>query len=56
MQDILELGTEARMNVPGQPEGNWSWRFTWDQLNDGRADWLATLARENSRVPAQGAK
>jgi 4-alpha-glucanotransferase len=55
MQDVLELGTEARMNVPGQPEGNWSWRFTWDQLNDGRAAWLAGLARENSRIPAQGA-
>jgi 4-alpha-glucanotransferase len=27
MQDVLDLGSEARMNLPGQPSGNWSWRF-----------------------------
>lgn len=27
LQDVLGLGTEARMNVPGQPGGNWSWRY-----------------------------
>ena len=27
MQDILGLGTEARMNVPGQGTGNWAWRY-----------------------------
>ncbi|HUS14092.1 MAG TPA: 4-alpha-glucanotransferase [Chloroflexia bacterium] len=27
MQDVLDLGTEARMNLPGRPGGNWSWRF-----------------------------
>ena len=27
MQDLLELGPEARMNVPGQPTGNWRWRM-----------------------------
>ncbi|PKM37513.1 MAG: 4-alpha-glucanotransferase, partial [Gammaproteobacteria bacterium HGW-Gammaproteobacteria-10] len=32
MQDILELDTEHRMNIPGTTEGNWLWRFTWDQL------------------------
>jgi 4-alpha-glucanotransferase len=26
-QDVLELGTEARLNVPGTPTGNWTWRF-----------------------------
>ena len=26
LQDVLELGDEARMNVPGVAEGNWSWR------------------------------
>jgi 4-alpha-glucanotransferase len=29
-QDLLNLGTEARMNLPGRPAGNWTWR-----LNDG---------------------
>lgn len=33
MQDILELGSEARMNTPGTTVGNWNWRFQWDQLS-----------------------
>jgi len=32
MQDVLGLGSEARMNLPGRPSGNWGFRFTWDQL------------------------
>ncbi len=32
MQDILELGSEHRMNTPGTTEGNWHWRFQWQQL------------------------
>ncbi|MCU7491160.1 MAG: 4-alpha-glucanotransferase [Ignavibacteria bacterium] len=32
MQDILNLGSEARMNYPGRLGGNWTWRFTWDQV------------------------
>ncbi|MBC7962940.1 MAG: 4-alpha-glucanotransferase [Steroidobacteraceae bacterium] len=31
-QDILKLGSEARMNIPGTPFGNWEWRFSWDML------------------------
>lgn len=27
MQDVLELGSEARMNTPGTREGNWQWRM-----------------------------
>ncbi len=34
MQDILNLGTEARMNFPGRPGGNWTWRFSWDQISE----------------------
>jgi 4-alpha-glucanotransferase len=33
MQDILELGSEARMNTPGTTVGNWKWRFQWHQLS-----------------------
>ncbi len=33
MQDILNLGSEARMNFPGKLGGNWTWRFTWEQLD-----------------------
>lgn len=32
MQDVLCLGTEARMNFPGTLGGNWTWRFTWDMI------------------------
>ena len=31
-QDILKLGSEARMNIPGTPFGNWEWRFAWNTL------------------------
>ena len=34
MQDILNLGGEARMNFPGKLGGNWMWRLTWDQIYD----------------------
>jgi 4-alpha-glucanotransferase len=32
MQDVLGLGSQARMNVPGKMGGNWKWRFEWQQL------------------------
>lgn len=32
LQDLLGLGTEARMNVPGRAEGNWSWRYDANAL------------------------
>ena len=32
MQDLLGLGTEARMNLPGTTEGNWGWRFDWEDV------------------------
>lgn len=35
MQDILALGANNRMNTPGTTEGNWGWRFTWEQVPDG---------------------
>jgi 4-alpha-glucanotransferase len=38
LQDVLGLDGEHRMNVPGTTEGNWSWRFSWDQLSDQRIE------------------
>ena len=32
LQDIMELGGEARMNTPGVAYGNWQWKFSWDEL------------------------
>ena len=34
MQDLLELGSAARMNTPGTTEGNWAWRVLKSQLSD----------------------
>jgi 4-alpha-glucanotransferase len=34
MQDVLNLGTQARMNFPGRPSGNWSWRMPGDALTE----------------------
>ena len=44
MQDVLCLGSESRMNVPGEPEGHWAWRFEWSQLAEPDAVRLAALA------------
>jgi 4-alpha-glucanotransferase len=41
LQDVLDLGSEARMNYPGQPSGNWDWRFQAHILTDQRLDRLA---------------
>jgi 4-alpha-glucanotransferase len=43
LQDILNLGTEARMNMPGRAVGNWGWRFRSDAINDGILGRLAEM-------------
>ena len=48
LQDFLGLGSEARMNTPGQAIGNWRWRFTpehFDGLWAEQAQPLRDLAR-----------
>ena len=37
MQDVMALDETARMNVPGTVEGNWSWRFQWDEIDKVKA-------------------
>ena len=43
MQDVLELGSEHRMNTPGVAEGNWRWQFGWEMLRDGMAERLKEM-------------
>lgn len=43
LQDVLNLGTGARMNLPGRPSGNWGWRFLPGQLTPGLRDRLKDL-------------
>jgi 4-alpha-glucanotransferase len=52
LQDLLNLGREARMNVPGRPEGNWRWRCTEDMLSDGAFEWLRELTKNSNRSGA----
>ena len=40
MQDLIGLGSEARINTPSTVGNNWKWRATEDQINDGTAGWL----------------
>jgi 4-alpha-glucanotransferase len=50
LQDILGLGSEARMNVPGIATGNWRWRFSWDQLTSDCSRNLLEMTRETGRL------
>ncbi len=34
LQDLMNLGTEARMNYPGKPSGNWQWRYRSEMLTE----------------------
>ncbi|MFP4167108.1 MAG: 4-alpha-glucanotransferase [Opitutales bacterium] len=38
LQDLLNLGSEARLNRPGSPEGNWQWRYKPEQLDELERD------------------
>ncbi|MFM7206402.1 MAG: 4-alpha-glucanotransferase [Planctomycetaceae bacterium] len=49
LQDVLGLGSEARMNVPGREGGNWTWRFRWDQLTPAIEQRLADLTAAGGR-------
>jgi 4-alpha-glucanotransferase len=51
MQDILNLPTEARMNLPGRADGNWSWRFESWQITDHLTDRLRETTQLYGRDP-----
>jgi 4-alpha-glucanotransferase len=50
LQDVLGLGSEARMNVPGRPAGNWTWRFRWDMMGDHHLGDLRAMAEVYGRA------
>jgi 4-alpha-glucanotransferase len=52
LQDILNLGSSARMNLPGTSAGNWSWRFTADALTPYVKDRLLEATTIYGRDPA----
>ena len=49
LQDVLGLGSEHRMNLPGQSDGHWQWRFTWDQLAPWHRERLAGMSAVHGR-------
>ena len=49
LQDVLGLGTEARMNLPGRSRGNWRWRFPRDQISQHIAQRLRDLTIVSGR-------
>lgn len=56
LQDVLGLGSEARMNTPGVAAGNWSWRFDWEQVPHWTAGQLYELADLFNRIPGREVK
>ncbi len=55
-QDVLGLGSEARMNMPGRKAGNWSWRLRREQLTDELAARLRRMTEAQGRLPRQGVR
>jgi 4-alpha-glucanotransferase len=52
LQDVLGLGAEHRMNIPGTLGGrNWEWRFTWDMLGHEPSRVLRMIAATSGRAP-----
>lgn len=49
LQDLLGLGAEARMNVPGRATGNWRWRMTRAHPSPEVSRWLRELTRLTGR-------
>src|SRR5439155_26761763 len=50
LQDVLNLGKEARMNQPGSAEGNWRWRSTDELLAAPAFQSLQELTRASARA------
>ncbi|MDY0211577.1 MAG: 4-alpha-glucanotransferase [Desulfuromonadaceae bacterium] len=50
MQDWLELDSRSRTNVPGTTEGNWCWRFEWEQLGQGLEERISSLVQLSGRT------
>jgi len=52
MQDLLALGTDSRMNMPGTVAGNWRWRFSWDQVDPKLVALSRARAERSGRLVA----
>jgi 4-alpha-glucanotransferase len=50
-QDLLALGSDSRMNVPGTDEGNWTWQAAPGSFDAGLAERVHALVKETDRLP-----
>jgi 4-alpha-glucanotransferase len=51
LQDLLGLGTEARMNVPGTASGNWAFRALPTEFELAVAERMGNLCESYERIP-----
>jgi 4-alpha-glucanotransferase len=49
IQDVLGLASDARMNQPAKPSGNWTWRLEESQIVPEVIDGLAGMTRQHGR-------
>ena len=49
LQDVLGVGSEGRMNLPGTSSGNWRWRFRWEELTPAMSARLKQLVNTYER-------
>jgi 4-alpha-glucanotransferase len=52
LQDLLNLGGGARMNMPGRAEGNWCWRYSENMLTGSVFEWLREVTESARRRSA----
>jgi 4-alpha-glucanotransferase len=52
LQDLLGLGSHARMNSPGKAEGNWAWRYRSEMLTGELRERLREMTKLYGRTPA----
>ncbi|MBA2117384.1 4-alpha-glucanotransferase [Bremerella alba] len=50
LQDVLNLGGEARMNVPGEADGNWNWRCPNELLDSDYFVQLKEITKQTDRI------
>ena len=53
LQDVLGLGSEARMNLPGRESGNWEFRFSFERLDEATVARLRSLVELYGRIPPE---
>jgi 4-alpha-glucanotransferase len=51
MQDLLEVGTEGRMNLPGRSSGNWAWRLEAGEFSETLVERLKDMNEVYGRLP-----